>query len=136
MAQPSIKGTAFQAVLEDVASLVRSGQIDQATLEAATKPEDRDLLDETLVPGIWYPVQSYTRMHDLLWDVVGHNEPSYLVDRGAHAAERILSAGAYANRVETTGRWGGEQMIHSVLSVSKGLFNFVDVEIRFAVGLG
>lgn len=130
MAAPSIKGTAFQAVLEDVTRLVKEGVIDEARLEAASKPEDRELLDEVLVPGLWYALESYTRLLDLLWDVEGSRDPQYMIDRGARAAERILAAGAYADMVATAGRWGGEQVVQSVLALSKSLFNFVDVDIH------
>jgi hypothetical protein len=127
---PSIKGTAFQSVLEDVSKALKNGRIETSKLESATKAEDRDLLGEVLVPGIWYPLESYTRLLDLLWEVDGERDPQYLVDRGATAADRILAAGAYADMVETAGRWGGEQVVQSVLSLSKSLFNFVDVVIH------
>jgi hypothetical protein len=131
---PSIKGTAFQSVLEDVARLVEVGRIDGKTLDAATKAEDRDLLGEMLVPGIWYPFESYARMLDLLWSADGHRDPQYLIDRGARAARRILAAGAYADMVETAGRWGGEHLVRSVINLSKGLFDFVEADIRGEIG--
>lgn len=117
-------------MLEDISNAVQEGRIETSQLESATKAEDRDLLDEILVAGIWYPLESYTRMLDLLWEIDGRRDPQYLIDRGARAADRILGAGAYADMVETAGRWGGEQVVQSVLSLSKSLFNFVDVAIH------
>lgn len=129
MSEPSIKGTAFQSVLLDVYNLVESGRITRDELEGATKPEDRDLLGATLVPGIWYPFECYVRLLELLWRVDGKNEPGYLISRGARASERILAAGAYADMVDTAGRWGGEQVLKSVLNLSKSLFDFVEIDI-------
>ena len=134
MAEPSIKGTAFQSVLEDVSALIESGRIDRDRFESATKPADRELLGEMLVPGLWYPLESYTRLLDLLWEVEGEGRPAYVVERGARAAERILAAGAYADLVETAERWGGSQLVQSVLSLSTSLFDFIQVELQGEIG--
>ncbi len=95
MAVPSIKGSAFQSVVADLAGLVQSGRIARETVEARLEAEDLALLEEKVLPGVWYPLASYRRMSELLWEVEGNRNPAYLVARGARSAERLFEAGLY-----------------------------------------
>jgi hypothetical protein len=95
MAAPSIKGTALAAVVTDLQQLVASGRIAREAVEARLAAEDLRLLDDKVLPGLWYPLGSYARMAELLWEVEGENDPAYLVARGARAAERLFEAGLY-----------------------------------------
>jgi hypothetical protein len=95
MAAPSIKGTAFAAVVSDLQQLLASGRVAREAVEARLEAEDLRLLDDKLMPGLWYPLASYARMTELLWEVEGGRDPAYLVARGARAAERLFEAGLY-----------------------------------------
>jgi len=95
MAVPSIKGTAFQSVLEDVRGLVESGRLSRAQLELELEAEDVRLLDEKVLPGLWYPLTSYRRLTELLMKHEGKGRSAYVVARGARAAERLFAAGFY-----------------------------------------
>jgi hypothetical protein len=95
MAAPSIKGSAFQSVVLDLARLIQAGRISRETAEAQLEAEDLRLLDGKVLPGVWYPLGSYRRMTELLWEVEGKREPAYLMARGARSAERLFEAGLY-----------------------------------------
>ena len=95
MAVPSIKGTAFQSVALDLGRLIQSGRIALEAVEARLEADDLALLDDKVLPGSWYPLASYRRMSELLCEVEGNNEPSYLMARGQRAAERLFDAGLY-----------------------------------------
>jgi hypothetical protein len=95
MAAPSIKGTAFQALAMDLAGLVRAGRIPREALEARLEAEDLRLLEDKILPGLWYPLACYRRMTELLWEIEGHRAPAYLLARGARAAERLFETGLY-----------------------------------------
>jgi hypothetical protein len=95
MAAPSIKGTAFQAVAMDLANLIRSRRIARETVEARLEAEDLRVLDDKILPGLWYPLACYRRMTELLWEIEGKRDPAYLLARGARAAERLFEAGLY-----------------------------------------
>jgi hypothetical protein len=95
MAVPSIKGTAFQSVLEDVRGLVESGRLSRAQLELELEAEDVRLLDEKVLPGLWYPLTTYGRLTELLMKHEGKGKSAYVVARGARAAERLFAAGLY-----------------------------------------
>jgi hypothetical protein len=95
MAVPSIKGTAFQSVALDLSRLIQSGRITREAVEARLEAPDLALLDDKILPGLWYALDSYRRMTELLWEVEGNNDPAYLMARGQRAAERLFDAGLY-----------------------------------------
>jgi hypothetical protein len=95
MTAPSIKGTAFQSVAEDVNRLLASGKLSRDALEARLEAEDLRLLDEKVAPGLWYPLSTYRRLTEVLLEVEGRGDPAYVVRRGARAAERLFAAGLY-----------------------------------------
>lgn len=95
MGVPSIKGTAFQSVVEDLQALVGAGRIARDELEARLPAEDLRLLEEKVLPGLWYPLASYRRLTEVLLQVEGGGRPEYVVRRGARAAERLFAAGLY-----------------------------------------
>jgi hypothetical protein len=95
MAAPSIKGTAFQTVVLDLAKLLRERPGAREIVEARLEAEDLRLLDDKILPGLWYPLAGYRRMTELLWEIEGKRDPAYLLARGARAAERLFEAGLY-----------------------------------------
>jgi hypothetical protein len=129
---PSIKGTAFQSVAEDVHHLVASGRLSRDALEARLQPEDLRLLDEKVLPGVWYPLATYRRLTELLMDVEGGGRPEYVVRRGARAAERLFAAGLYlqlergdeiARRKREQGEGWSEREGNLVASLAAAIFN-------------
>ena len=95
MTVPSIKGTAFQSVVEDVQGLVAAGRIRRAELEARLPGEDLRILEDQVLPGLWYPLATYRRLTEILLEIEGGGKPEYVVRRGARAAERLFAAGLY-----------------------------------------
>jgi hypothetical protein len=95
MGLPSIKGTAIQAVVADVVRLIQAGRIQADVLEARLEADDLRLLDDKILPGLWYPLPCYRRLTELLWEIEGKRDPAYLLARGARAAERLFDLGLY-----------------------------------------
>jgi hypothetical protein len=95
MAVPSIKGTAFQALATDLLSLIHTGRIAREAVVARLDADDLMVLQNEIVPGLWYPLACYRRITELLWETEGHGDPAYLLARGARAAERLFDAGLY-----------------------------------------
>ena len=95
VAVPSIKGTAIQSVAEDLKALIASGRIAREWIEARLDAEDLRILDDKVLPGMWYPLASYERLTQILIEVDGGGKPDYVVRRGARAAERLFAAGLY-----------------------------------------
>jgi hypothetical protein len=110
---PSIKGTALEAVVEDVRRLLGAGSVSRDALEARLEPADLELLEQKILPGVWYPNACHRRMTELLRDVEGGGTDEYVVRRGARTAERFLEAGLYhqiQRALASAGDEGGQDL--------------------------
>lgn len=124
MAVPSVKGSIFQSVAEDVRRLVERGVATLDEVEAELDEKDRDLLQARAVtPLSWVPIATYGRLLEVLARFEGGGDrAAYLRKRGATAAERLLS-GTYEAFAAAPGTWGrrtGEAM----LGIGQLLYNF------------
>lgn len=132
MAVPSIKGTAFQSVVEDLCRLREAGRLREDALAARLEAADLRLLDVKVLPGLWYPLASYARLTELLMELEGGGRSSYVVARGARAAERLFAAGLYQQlargdemrekKATTKERWS-EQEANLMTSLAGAIFN-------------
>jgi hypothetical protein len=120
---PSIKGAALQSVTEDVHRLRNEGRITDADLQARLKPDDLRHLDEMTVPGLWYPMSVYAGLLELLRDVEGGGRDEYLIERGMHAAERLMNVGAYRHFLQSAARWG-ERAGEAMIQLASAFYNF------------
>jgi hypothetical protein len=93
---PSIKGTAFTKVVEDVAKLMATQALSRSEAERWLQPDDFAVLEREVQAARWYDIRVYERMSRLLLDVEGHGDTSYLRERGRQTAKRLLGAGVYA----------------------------------------
>ena len=121
MAAATIKGVAFLSVAADVIRLRRSGVISEADLGTAIKSDELKYLDEAVVPGLWYPLGTYGRLLDLLCRKQGGDRSEYLIERGARAAERMMSQGAYRDFLAAANRWG-ERAGQAMVQLAKALY--------------
>lgn len=126
---PSVKGSAFQSVVEDVKRLVDEGRIDLDDLGGQLTEKDRGMLDAVVTPVSWVPIETYGRMLELLAREEGGKDPAaYLHERGARAAERLLS-GNYAVFAAEPGTWG-PRVGQTMTGIGKLLYNFTDWKFR------
>jgi hypothetical protein len=95
-AKPSIKGSVFAGLVEDVNKLLARGAISRPESARWLAPEDFELLGEKILVSNWYDIQSYVRMNELLRDVEGAGSHEYLRERGRQTARRLLEAGLYS----------------------------------------
>ena len=121
MASATIKGVAFQSVVADVNGLRSNGVISEADLRAAIKSDEIRYLDEAVVAGLWYPLGTYGRLLDLLCRKEGGDRAEYLIERGARAAERMASQGAYRDFLGSANRWG-ERAGQAMVQLAKALY--------------
>ncbi len=92
---PSIKGSVFTVVVEDVCKLVARGGLSVDELPRWLKTQDVGLLEQEIVLSEWYSIATYTRMNELLRDVEGGGSNEYLRERGRRTARRLLQSGLY-----------------------------------------
>lgn len=102
----AVKGTAIESVVADVKRLVEEGRIAREQLEIRLPAEDLGLLDQKIIPALWYPIGAYGRLMELLFEVEGRRSHEYLVERGRRAADRIRATGLYAQLSGDRGGWG------------------------------
>ena len=134
--QPSVKGSVFANVVEDVKKLMAGGAVKKTELARWLREEDILLLGQSIVVSSWYDIRCYTRMNELLRDVEGDGSNDYLRERGRETARRLLEAGFYAqmeflSRTEV-GRTTGERAryeafgrdLRKLCTLSASILNF------------
>jgi hypothetical protein len=115
MTEPSIKGSIFKGVTDDLARLQREGRISQEEVDARLATEDLALLEGEITASAWYPMESYARLMDLLGEVEGGGKDAYFVERGRGSARRLMESGLYQQLAflsrwnETSGSTDGSQ---------------------------
>jgi hypothetical protein len=96
MPAPSIKGTIFGPVAEEIQALRESGRISDDELAACLEAKDIELLEEKALVASWYPIDTYARYLDLLCKKEGGDDPHYFETRGSMSARRLMDAGLYS----------------------------------------
>jgi len=96
MPEPSIKGTIFGPVAEEIHALRESGRISEDELAAALEAKDIALLEAKTVASAWYPIDTYARYLELLCRLEGGGKPAYFERRGSMSARRLMDAGLYS----------------------------------------
>jgi hypothetical protein len=116
MSTPSIKGVAFQFVVGAIQRLEAEGKVGRDELEAKLAEEDLEILDGTLIPGLWYPIESFGRMLAFAFEKQGIPRREW-ARAGFEVAESLLSANAYEGMIqaaEKRGERSGSVLVHLV----------------------
>jgi hypothetical protein len=94
--RPSIKGSVFGSVVEDVRKLIARGDLTRAEAARWAGPDDLLLLDAEIRVSQWYDIRAYEHLSLLLRDLEGGGSNEYLRQKGRETAQRLLEAGLYA----------------------------------------
>jgi hypothetical protein len=124
-----VKGTAIESVVGDVNRLVESGRISRQQLELRLEAEDLELLEQKLLPSVWYSLGSYGRMTQLLFEEDGRGRVEYLHERGRRAADRLRAAGLYAQLTAARESWG-ESLGSMMVTLGPALYRDTVSEYR------
>lgn len=96
MAEACIKGSAIVAVVEDLAGLIEAGKLSRDAIEARLEAADLEILDAKIQIALWYPIDSYERLLQILIDLEGGSDKAgYLRSRGRRTATRLAETGLY-----------------------------------------
>ena len=124
---PSIKGTAYNSVHEDLHRMVDDGRVGHDELEAVLSREELEVFDSKVLASKWYPISTYRKLLALVAakEANGRLE-EYLVERGWRAAERLKEAGIYKQlgSDENSGKSWGARVADLVVKISGLLYNF------------
>jgi len=124
LAGPSIKGTVFQTVVDDIQALIERKAVSRDALEARLQAADLRILDGKIDGARWYPIDGYGRMLELLRDVEGRSDPrQYLLQRGMRAANRLIDLGLY-RQIDRQARTPLVQVGDAMINLSRNLYNF------------
>jgi hypothetical protein len=124
--RPSIKGTALISAVTDLQALLDAGRLRKEQLEARLLAEDLAILEAKILPGDWYPIESYGRIIDLLGEIEGGGD-AYHIQRGRRAAERLLKSGIYRQldrAIEKRKEQDKTALTGIMLTVGRSLYNF------------
>lgn len=121
---PSIKGTAFELAHADLNRHLAEGRLSREQAAARLDAEDLRILEEKLNPTAWYPIASYGRIVELLSELEGRSDTeSYLLGRGAIAAEKLSNAGTY-QQLDASSAQLGPRVGKIVITVAGMIYNF------------
>lgn len=134
MSGPSIKGSVIEQLVEDAKRVRDEGLVSQEALEARLDPAALELLDGKPLPALWYPLESYYALLDLLLEVEGRGSIDYLRRRGAGVADRLIAGGFYDQFSSLDRRLREPQeylrLMRRVVVVMSAIFNFVKWDAR------
>jgi hypothetical protein len=121
---PCVKGAGFDSVLQDVRDLIAADQISEEQLAEHLEPADYGYLERKIDAAGWYPVGSYRRFLELLCATDSNSSAeTYLVQRGAIAAERLRAVGSFPMlEIETSEV--GMRALGVFITIADALYNF------------
>jgi hypothetical protein len=93
--QASVKGLLLGGVVVNVRRLCERGSLTDADLEARLTRPAIALLGEKIDPALWYPLDAYRELVDLLWQVEGGKNPDYMREKGRAWAKKLYDAHRY-----------------------------------------
>lgn len=134
MKEPAIKGTVIVNLVADVLRLRAEARISDEELAERLEPRDLKVLEEKILPSIWYPIGTYRRLTELLLEKEGGGE-DYLRERGAGSANRLLAAGLYDQMRRLGPGAAGvtmpdfEHSVRSLVVMSQTILNFGRAEV-------
>lgn len=130
---PSIKGIVLQLAAETLHRLVEQGRLEQTDLEARLSKRDLLLLEDKVVPGLWYSVESVARLFELALETEHPpGGPEAAVQAGVAAAARLAESQVFKSYVATAGSWGPRGAGPALVRMAEVLFNFM--RFRFDAG--
>jgi hypothetical protein len=111
----SIKGVVLELAVEGVKRMLEEGRISRDEVEARLDAQDLEILEQKLLPGMWYPIDSMQRILELVTrDERDRGGLEAMTAVGVSAAERLFASEVYKNFVATAenrGRRAGATLV-------------------------
>jgi hypothetical protein len=127
MSVPSIKGTAYNSVHDDLHRMIDDGRISEDELGARLSREELELFESKVLATKWYAIDTYRKLLALVAEKEAKGRiDEYLVERGWRAAERLKEAGIYRQlgADDGAGKSWGARVANLVTKISGLLYNF------------
>jgi hypothetical protein len=139
MDEPSIKGIILLRSWSQLHSLLDEGRVSREDLELRLEPRDLQIFDEKVEPSLWYPLDTLTRISNVVCDLTGREGPEEWIQRGHVVIEGVLENPNFAKFFEAA-RKKGVQAGPTLVGMAALLLNFGEMRFqgdftRFAVTL-
>ncbi len=128
-AQPSIKGIALQYAVAAVRRLLETGRLTRDELEIRLDPQDLEILDQKVLPTLWYPMESFARLLEVA--TTGEAQTGgveAVISVGVDAANSLFASelyGDFLRSAESRGPRAGEALVRMApLLCSFGTWTF------------
>lgn len=136
--EPSIKGSLMLGVVVTVRRMRDRGRISAPELAARLSGPALELIDQKIDIGRWYPIQIFSELLELDWEVGGNREPDYMRREGEQAANRLFDSQIYQQlqyaersaRIETTDALLRQSKL--ITTITGSLYSFLQFEVRLA----
>ena len=131
-----VKGSLMLGVVVMVRRHRKEGLVSPGQLAARLSQGALRMLEEKVDIGRWYPIQVFSELLDLDWEVGGQRDPKYMREEGEQAAERLFRSGIYqqlnyAERVERVrAREALIRQARLITTITGTLYNFLEFKVR------
>lgn len=135
MTVPSVKGAMILGAVVVARRARDRGRVPEERL-AKLSDRSRELLEEQIQLSRWYPMELFTELLELDWEIGGNFEPEYMRKSGEKNAERMTRAARYQqfDYLERAERPKSNaeviKQVRLTSSVTLSYFNFMEVEVR------
>jgi len=124
MPEPSVKGTIFQGVTEELNDMLAVGLTTREALARWLKPEDLDWLDRDIAISSWYPADRYCRLLSAMTRARGGDHRRSVIEGGHASARRVGEMGIYAQLDERTAQTWDDKIGRLLVTLSGAFFSF------------
>jgi hypothetical protein len=100
VAEGNVKGAAIQAAWMRVNELLETGRITREQLEARLSPRALEIVEQKILPSLWYSIAAGAEISQLVADVDGGGNTSHMTKLGAETAHRFLAGGTFKDFIE------------------------------------
>jgi hypothetical protein len=113
--EPSVKGVVVQLAVDAINRLLAEGKVARQALEARLEASDLQILEQKVLPGLWYPLSSFDRLLDVATaDLRADGGMEAVVDMGRDGASRVLGSehyGALVDAARGAGKLAGPRLL-------------------------
>lgn len=125
---PCVKGTLFLGTVRGVHKLLKAGLVSREEIEARLEPGDLEILDDKVVPVLWYPVDTMGRLLELIWETAGGERREFLVELGRRSCDELIAGGTYSALSACRDEWG-DRVLKVMTGTSRSFYNFMEWDV-------
>ncbi|MHC4608072.1 MAG: hypothetical protein ACYTAF_14270 [Planctomycetota bacterium] len=93
--KPSVKGALVAEAIEKGRKFLEEGRLSREELAASLRPEDLETFDEPTNVAMWYELEFYRRLAELLHEVEGGPREEYFRKQGFLRGQKLIDGGLY-----------------------------------------